>query len=269
LGRALTRQTFHGVDRRRRVIEGVGFSPLELSGVVTSWFRLASGTITGAGYASIPDLLDPANPLAQATDNKRPPNATSSNALPIITTATAFMPVAVTAARANVTTWGFWGWFKQATNADNSHSFHTSAGSSVNRHFLFFRSTGAGLRFQVFTNATDSRIVDVSGLTAAAWNFFTVEFNGNLSGDARAIISVNGSVPSQTYGTGTGVASMPATLQAVTGNGSMFALGSSGPYFVGSGGGNFGFLGGAMSGATEGLLTAAARAALMNFEAPT
>jgi hypothetical protein len=240
-------------------------------GAVSSWFSLAhpSSGITGAGYSSIADVLDASNPLVQATDNRRPPNATSANGLPIITCASSFMPVSITAARANVTTWGLWGWFKQATNADNTQSFHTSSGTSVNRHFLFFRSTGTGLRFQVFTNATDSRICDANSLTAAQWNFLTVEFNGNLVGDARAIITANGTPASMSYGTGTGVAAMPATLLTGTGAGSMFALGTSGPFFVGSMGPNFGFLGGAMAGATEGLLTQQARLALMNYQRPT
>lgn len=247
-----------------------GSTPVSVTGgAVTSWFRLAQGAITGAGYSSIPDMLDAANPLTQGTDAKRPPNATAANGLPIITSSVANMPFALTAARQNNTTWGFWGWLKQATNADNSCSIGTSSGSNVNRHYLFFRTTGTGLRAQIFVTDTTSRIGDISGMTAAQWNFITVEYNGNRAGDARLAATVNGVVQTISFGTGTGVASMPATLVTATGNGSLFAFGSSGPYFVGSWGPNFGFFGAAMPGATEGLLTAPARSALMNFEAPT
>jgi len=242
-------------------------------GAVSSWFSLAhpSTVITGSGYSSVHDLLNPSSPLTQGTDNRRPPNATSNNGLPIITSSTAFMTCPVIAARTNTTTWGFWGWFKQSTTADSIQSFHTtsSTGTDVNRDFLFFRSSGASLRFRVFATDASSRDNDVSGLTAAQWNFFTVEFNGSRSADARSIITVNGAVPSQAYGTSTGVTEIPATLRTVTGNGAAIGLGSGGPFFVGSVGTNFGFLGSAMSGASEGLLTQQARLALMNYQRPT
>lgn len=247
------------------------FSPANLDGVVTSWFSLQHplSVVTGSGYSSIHDILNPSNPITQSTDGARPPPDTSANGLPIITVATAQMPCAPIAARAGTASWGFWGWFKQATNADNAQSFHTGNGASVNRSHVFFRVSGTALRFVAFTSDTDSRIMDATGLTAAQWNFFTVEFNGARAGDARAIITVNGTPGSLSYGTSTGVAEMPATLRTVTGGGSIFAIDDNGPYFVGSIGTNFGFFGGAMAGATEGLLTAAARSSLMNFQRPT
>ncbi len=257
------------VDPRGRVISA-GFQPSNLSGVVTSWFRLADplSAVTGSGYSRIEDILDRANPLVQATDNRRPPNALDGANKPIITMATSFMSLALTAARQNVTTWGYWGWFKQATNADNVHSVGVTVGASASRLYIFFRTSGTGARVQVFVTDATSRLGDITGMTAAQWNFITVEFNGNRSGDARLAATVNGVVQTLTFGTGTGVGSMPASLVAATGTGTMFAFGTSGPYYAGSMGGNFGFLGGAMSDSSEGLLTPQARRDLMNFEAP-
>lgn len=240
------------------------------SGAVSSWFSLAhpSSVVTGAGYSSIFDLLNPSNPITQSTDALRPPRA-FNNGLPIITATGAQMPCAPIAARTNATTWGFWAWVRQNTAADNIQSFHTSNGSSVNRSHVFFRTSGTQLRFLAFTNDTDSRIMDASGLTAATWQFVTVEFNGNRAGDARAIITVNGAPGTLSYGTSTGVATMPATLRTVAGGGSIFAIGNAGPFFQGSIGTNFGFFGSAMTGASVGLLTTAARLALMNYQRPT
>jgi hypothetical protein len=255
-------------DDDAQLLCGPAFSPANLEGVVTSWFRLAQGTITGAGYSSIPDLLDAGNPLVQAADAQRPPGGTSSNGLPIIAAVDDFMPVAVTAARANVTTWGFWAWVRQGATANNMHSFRAANGASANRHTLFWQTTGTELVAEISAPG-GSRFVGTTGHAAAAWHFITIEFNGNRAGDARCILTVDGVVPGTLgYATGTGIAEMPATMTAITGAGSMFALGAAGPFYVGDWGPNFGFLGGAMAGATEGLLTAAARTSLMNFERP-
>jgi hypothetical protein len=242
-------------------------------GAVSSWFSLAhpSSVITGSGYSNVHDILNPSSPITQTTDARRPPNATSNNGLPIITNAAGFLNVPVISARTNQTTWGFWGWFKQSTTADNAQSFTTasSTGCNVNRSHVFFLTSGTALRFRVFATDATSRDNTISSLTAAQWNFFTVEFNGNRSADARSIVTVNATIPSQTYASVTGVTEIPATLRAVTGNGSTVGLGSGGPFFVGSVGTNFGFFGGAMSAASEGLLTQQARLALMNYQRPT
>lgn len=240
-------------------------------GAVTSWFSLAhpSSVVTGSGYSNIHDILNPSSPLTQSTDALRPPAATSNNAFPIVTVATHFMSLPIIAARSDVTTWGFWAWVKQGATANNMHSYRASAGASVNRHTFFWQTSGTEVVSEI-TSGAGSRFVGTTGHTAGAWNFLTLEFNGNRSGDARAIITVNGVVPATLgYATGSGIASMPATLNAVTGTGSMFALGAAGPFFVGSWGTNFGFFGAAMSGAEQGLITTSARLGLMNYQRPT
>lgn len=240
------------------------------AGAVSSWFSLAHplSVVTGAGYSNIHDILNPSDPIAQSTDALRPPRAVN-NGLPIITATGAQMPCAPIAARTSATTWGFWGWFRQSTAADNAQSFHTSNGASVNRSHVFFRVSGTALRFVAFTSDAAQRLVDATGLVAATWNFVTVEFNASRAGDARGIITINGAPGTLSYGNGgTGVSEMPATLRSVTGGGSIFAADDNGPFFQGSIGTNFGFFGSAMAGASVGLLTTAARLGLMNYQRP-
>jgi hypothetical protein len=254
--------------KRGRIVTNPLFTPLSLA-PVSSWFRLSQGTITGSGYSSIPDALDGANPLTQTQDNRRPPAATSANGLPIITATTPCLTLPITAARANTTTWGLWGWFRPTTAADNVLSLHTIPGSSANRTFIWWNLSGTRLSVQIFASSTTSRLLDITGLVPNTWQFLTIEFNGNRSGDARCIVTVNAAVPAQAYSTSTAVTEMPAALAAVTGTGSLMALGLSGPFYAGSWGPNFGFLGSAMPAATEGLLTPGARALLRNYQAPT
>jgi hypothetical protein len=254
---------------RPRIVGG-SFVPADLIGVVSSWFRVSRGTIEGSGYSVIPDQLDAANPATQATDARRPPAALSANGLPILQCLTAYMSAAITAARTNVTTWGYWGWLRPAATSDSPMTLAIGGGANVNRTFLWFNTSAQRLQFRVFT-ATGHRHAEVLGLSADTWRFYTVEYNGNLVGDARCAITIDGVVQTPIFSSGgAGVTEMPPTLMAVTGTISLFsAFAAAGPYFVGQHGPNFGYLAGAMAGATEGLLTPQARAQLRNFEAPT
>jgi len=267
MGRALIRQ-FTGVDRRRRIIEAVGFTPLELA-PVSSWFRVAAGTITGSGYSSIPDLLSPSSPMTQSTDARRPPAATSSNGLPILSVTASNMAIPLIASRINTAAWGWWGWIRPSTTADGFLNFGTQGGASAEFMWLTFTNSGTNLHSEVWATAGGSRVRNIVGsITAGAWQFVTAEYNSALSGDARYTVTVNGTPIAGTNGGSLG--SMPAALPAVTGSGNFLSFQAIGNFpYVGSVGPNFGFMNAAMSGATEGLLTAAARTNLMNFEAPS
>ena len=84
-------------------------NPSTLS-AVSSWFRLAAAetTITGSGYSSVHDELNPSNPAVQTDDLLRPPSGgTSANGLPIITSATHVLTVPVSAANNGTAAWGF------------------------------------------------------------------------------------------------------------------------------------------------------------------
>jgi hypothetical protein len=240
------------------------------SGAVSSWFSLAhpSSVITGSGYSSVHDILDPSSPATQSTDARRPPAATSTNGLPIITVATHALVIPVTAARYGTTKWGFWGWFRRGTDAFHVCSADTTPGSSVARHHIRFFA--ANFRFSAF-NADSSQQRDcdlpVPG-TLGLWRFFTIEYNSDFAGDAALCMTVNGAPVTPTFSGALGA--IPSSLRSITGDTTFAAFSSAGdsPY-VGSVGSNWGFFGSAMPGVTTGLLTPNARLALMNYQRPT
>lgn len=239
------------------------------AGAVSSWFSFAhpSSVITGAGYSSVHDILNPSSPATQSTDARRPPAATSANGLPIVTVASSNLAVPLIAARIGTAAWGFWGWVKQSATADGFVSFGTSGGASANFAWFNYNTSGTNCKTELWTGA-QSRVFNKGSLTAGAWQFLTLEFNGALSADARYIITIDGAVQSGTFSGSLG--SVPATLPAVTGSGSLLSFTAAAGFpFVGSLGTNFGFLAAAMTGASEGLLTQQARLALMNYQRPT
>jgi hypothetical protein len=259
---------------KSKVTEGAVLSSLGpaafTEGAVTSWMRLSdpASVITGSGYSSIQDVLNPSSPLTQSTDARRPPSATSTNGLPILNVTAATLVVPLIAARTNVNTWGFWGWVNQSATADNIVSIGTSGGASANFAWFNFNTSGTNCKTELWTGAS-SRVANKGSLTAGTWKFITIEFNGARAGDARYTLTVDTVVQTATFSGSLG--SMPATLPSgLTGTGSLLSFTSAGGFpFVGKVGPNFGFFGAAMAGATEGLLTAAARQSLMSFEAPT
>jgi hypothetical protein len=245
------------------------FPVLITDGAVTSWFRLAhpDTVITGSGYSSVRDVLNSASPATQSTDSRRPVPATSANGLPILSMTAQALVIPLTTARAGTLKWGFWGWLKRNTGADNICSFGTTPGSNVNR--LYSNVVGAVFRAQVFnSDSSQSRNCDVSSGTINTWKFFTIEYNSDFAGDLAMCMTVDGTPIVPTFSGVLGA--VPSSLRAVTGNCSFGAFSATASFpFVGSMGGNWGFFGGSMAGVTTGLLTPAARTALMNFEAPT
>lgn len=239
------------------------------NGSVTSWFSFGhpSSVITGAGYSSVHDILNPSSPATQSTDARRPPPATSANGLPIVTVSASNLSVPLISARIGTAAWGFWGWLKQSSTADAVVSFGTSGGASANFAWFNFNTSGTNCKTELWTGA-QSRRCEKGSLSTGAWKFFTLEFNGALSGDARYTLTVDAAPQTVTFLGSLG--SVPASLPVVTGPGSILSFTSAGGFpFVGSVGTNFGFLGSAMSGASEGLLTQQGRLALMNYQRPT
>lgn len=273
MGRALIRQ-YQGVDRRRRLIERAGFSPLALA-PVSSWFRLAQGTIAGSGYSSVPDLLDPASPATQATDARRPTNQTSNNGLPIMTwSGNQVLAAPLTTARNGATHWGCAGWVRLAnlTAVKTLVSIRDLTGGSSASKITVSADTATG-RVVVFVASSDGRRGDsAAAFSAGTWAFMTCEYDADAATEAaRATITVDGTVRALTF-SNFGVGGVTGALATPTGNlliGNQQDAGSSSNVWVGSLGPNLYLFGSKMAGATEGLLTAAARTALMNFEAPT
>lgn len=239
-------------------------------GSVSSWFSLAhtSSVITGSGYSSVHDILNPSSPATQSTDARRPPGATSNNGLPILNVTAATLSVPLIAARVNTTAWGFWGWVKQSSTADALISFGTTGGATGGNFAWFnFNTSGTNCKTEIW-NGASSRVVNKGSLTVGTWKFFTLEYNSALSGDARFAITIDAAPQTGTFSGSLG--SMPASLNAVSGSASLLSFGTGGTFpFVGNVGTNFGFLASAMAGAAEGLLTQQGRLALMNYQRPT
>jgi hypothetical protein len=253
---------------------GGGPDPSTIS-AVSSWFRVAQGTITGSGYSSIPDVLNPASPAVQSTDAQRPPAATSSNGLPILACVNDALSVPIIAARNNATTWGFWGWLRR-TGVANVGPFAVRAlsGASVNRCDAQPQvAPGDASCFYWNAASTTARTGMASSVYALnAWAFVTYEFEGAaLTEPDQALITLNTNIQVSSFSNIVGApGAMPASLANPTGTIAVCAqqLNGTNPW-VGNFGPNFGFLASKMAGATQGLLTPAARLALMNFEAPT
>lgn len=227
-----------------------GTSPTA-SGKVSAWLRLANATITGSGYASVPDVLGATSPAFQATDARRPVNATSANGLPI----------------ANLTD-DFWGWpLSAANNGAVKNGFACWCKSTLVglQNLFVIWNAGAGAsatKLDFFTNNTSlSYFLDSGSATRAAfmtanvWHFVTVEYDGTQATDQlRCLVTVDGVVLATTNTT------IPTSQPTPTGNAAIGGF-ASGQSWVGSIGPNFFSL--------IAQLTAAERAALMNFEVPT
>lgn len=252
------------------------------AGAVVSWLRVAQGTVTGSGYSSIPDLLDPSSPAVQSTDARRPTVATSANGLPILALASQGMSLPLTSVRNSTTQWGFGTWVKQNGTGSTTHvlvSIDSAGGAGASARKLLAQPATAGLtNLNIFifnSTSTAARRAQITGvLTLNTWKFVTFEQNLGTGGNetTRSVITVNGVVQTLSFADALGTpGSMPTSMPSPTGNIGLFcqnlSTGSNG--FGGNIGPNVFIFGSAMDGATEGLLTPAARLSLMNFEAPT
>lgn len=258
--------------RRRLIMGGSAFDPSQIS-AVSSWFDLShpSSVITGSGYSSVHDVLNPSSPATQATDARRPPSATSGNGLPIVSVSAHVLSIPVIAARNGTTHWGFWGHFRRtaaggafpvriccrAVSGASSDKLETQSGSGDADNLAFHSLNGAG---------ADSTANVNNASTLDDWDFITYEFAGDNTGDAnRCVITVNEVIQTLTFSG----AAMPAALTSVTGTLMYLAQSAAaGNPFGGQAGTCFGFLGSKMSGVTQGLLTAPARTQLRSFKRP-
>ncbi len=245
------------------------FSPTQVS-AVSAWLRLASGTITGAGYSSVPDILA-SNPAVQTTDVSRPPNLNSANALPRadFDGASDYLSWPAAANNNQTVTSGFAAWCEFDFVSAIVGIFAAFSGATT-RCELFL--DGNDLCVNVNHSQFSVRRGTVADCFVAATKYFvTWEYDGGGANDAaKCTLTINGAVQSVTFVNDTGAPNaMPATLVATAGP---FLIGTRlaavGP-LDGKIGPNIFILGSKMAGATQGLLTTAARAALMNFEAPT
>lgn len=256
------------------------FSPAQIS-AVSSWFRVSRGTITGSGYSSIPDELNPSSPATQGTDADRPVAGTSANGLPILTCAASSMVVPLIAANNNVNTWGFWLWTRETSLASAVTWYSvTNLGppdASLKRGDVSADNPNGSGRYGCNLRLSPSlaRVANTANGTMVVntWAFMTVEFDGSQATEAgRVTITKNGVPLSLTFSNSNGTPNdMPTALQAATGNLVLFSTRST-PILnplVGNVGPNFGFFASKETGAAVGLLTTDSRNALMGYQVPT
>jgi hypothetical protein len=225
--------------------------------------------ITGSGYSSVQDVINPSSPATQPTDALRPAPATSAGGLPIVTVSAHVLSIPITAARDGTTSFGFWGWFRRTggtfpvraagrtLSGANADRFETQAFPNV-ADLNFFSLNGAG---------ADSNAAVTDGSVLNAWQLETYEFNGAGATNADKLVITKDSVVQTVTFTG---AAFPAALLSATGTYMWLAQSAAaGNPFVGQCGGNWGFLGTPEAGVTAGILTPASRLVLLNYERPT
>lgn len=248
-----------------------GFAPTDVS-AVAAWLRIPEGTITGSGYSSVPDKLA-SNPATQGTDADRPPSATSANGFSIMDLdgTSDFLSWPAASNNNQTVTCGYAGWLKPDI-VSSAQGILCAIPGATNRIELLRSS--ADLSVDIYISQFSSRRGAIASVFAAGtWVFVTWEYDGGGANDAaRCTITINGVVQTLTFSDSSGApGAMPATL-----------VNTAGPFLIGCRiaashtgcwDGKFGpnqfVLGSKMTGATQGLLTASARTALMNFEAPT
>jgi hypothetical protein len=250
-------------------------------GALSAWFSLTNSgaTVTGAGYSSVPDLLDASNPATQSTDARRPTNQTSNNGLPIMTwpgSGNQVLASPLTTARNGASQWGCAAWVRLADVAGNFRSVVTilnaTGGASADK--VAAHASTTEYRLNAYAANTDGRRAESPAATAlaATWQFVTFEFDSTGGSEAaRSAISIDGvaqALDFSSIGTGT----VPTSLVVPTTNlliGSGANAASSSLVFSGSMGPNLYLFGAKMASAGVGLLTQQARLALMNYQRPT
>lgn len=249
------------------------FQPnIDLAGVVTAWLRVAGGTITGQGYASVPDLI--ANPAVMTVDDDRPPAATSANNLPLLNMdgVTDFMSWPAAANNNQTAVGGIALWVQPAGVAVTLKGIVTALPGATHRYGVF--RNGTDLFVDVHHSQFIARRATIANVFVAnTWIFITFEFDGSGANDAaKCVLTVNGVVRTLVFTDASGSpGAMPSAL-----------VSTAGPYLIGcyvaashtgcwdgKFGPNIYTIGGKMTGATQGLLTTPARLALMAYEQPT
>lgn len=252
------------------------FSPSSIS-AVSAWMRVASATSNANGISSLPDLLN-TNPAVQATNSRKPGTGSAANGLPIMTfDGGDMLGWPLIAANNSNTQNGFALWYKPASVAAAIQviigiSGDTGSATNYKRQVCQLLNNFAVKVF--FTAIANGRqaIAVATVVVPGTWYFITAEYDAAAATEAlRNVLTINGVVQTLTFSDqGTGGAG--PNLISVTGN-ALIGAQSTTPANPIQGGGAIGpnifSFNAKMAGATEGLLTPAARAALMTFEAPT
>lgn len=252
------------MSRARGSIRGL-FNPSQVS-AVSAWYRFGSGTVTGSGYSSVPDVLG-GGEAVQETDARRPVAGASANGLPIASFSDDVLAVPMAASTtATAPGGGFAVWVRCTSDGTPRRiwSVRGATGASISRvEIVYDTNASRGLHVDVFRTNTDGRRgASLALLPTNAWAFLTWEYDSALATDAlKCLLTLNGSVLPLTFSTLSSDTDMPS-LNQPSGTGLLGAATVTATFpYVGSFGSNVYYL--------NRHLTSAERVLLMNFEAPT
>lgn len=257
--------------RRQRLFRLGGFSPDQVS-AVAAWLRFAQGTVTGAGYSSVPDLLNVGNPAVQGTDDSRPASVTTTTGFPRadFDGTSDFLTWAPASNNNQTAAFGFATWMQLDTVQAATRGIFSAHPNAADRRCEILTTSG-NLIIDVNVSQFSARRATVTSAFSAGTDVFvTWEYDTTGSDDsAKCVITLDAVVQTPSFSDGEGTpGAMPSTLVQTASNYIIGARGPSGSanFLDGKMGPNIFLLGSKMSGATQGLLTTAARTALMNFE---
>lgn len=263
-------QLWRSNNRRSRTAPS--FSPSQVS-AISAWLRVANATSDGNGISSVPDVLN-TNPAVQSVNERKPVIENSANGLPCMRFATNDVlawPITAQSSAINQCGWGLW---VKLDALATQRLLRISAGTNGADGFKLSLTTltTGGLNPAASSTGSETGLKAYStagGAITTAWHFVTIEYDKDGATDAARLITTVGGV--SFAGTFAGAQDISAGLFAATGN-ILIGNGNDGVAsspLNGLLGPNIYSFATKMPGAEFGLLTAAARAALMNFEAPS
>lgn len=255
----------------RGSFRGAGFASPSAVSAVSAWLRVVNATSDVNGISSVPDALN-TNPAAQSVDARKPVIEQSANALPcmrFVTNDVLVWPITAQSSGTNYAGYGLW--FKPDSANVIQRLVAISSGTNGANGLKLVVSPTTTNRIQVVASpdGVGSKVNTPLSAYTTAWQFLTFEYDKDAATDAaRLVVTVNGVALTAAI---TGAADMSVGLFAATGNILIGNLndGVASGAFQGLLGPNLYAFASKMPGATLGLLTTAARAFLMNYEAPT
>lgn len=240
----------------------------ETIAAVTAWLHLTTSIATAGLIDSVVDVLG--GSPAIGTTTSRPTLGYNGNIIPFMSTDGGdrlLWPLG--AGNNGVVRCGFAFWYTPVDIATTSPILviRSQAGGASGEK-LSINQNGSGLKFFAFDVGLRRDADTASGvLVAGTPVFITVEYDGAQSTDAtKVIVTINGAVQALTFSGA--AASMPASLNVVTGNASLFAHADGTSPLPGGArlGANVFALSGTVSLVGGGLLTSAERSSLMGYE---
>lgn len=247
---------------------GLGISPLALGTKLKAWLRLAEGTVSSGGYASVPDKLVVSNP-AVANASRQPTANRATSRLPMATFATNdCLAWPLTAQNGDRTKWGFCTWIRLNATPTEQMIISRAPGTGGLNHQQIQIKVSDDRRLIAFACIDDSNGRDLRTNPGAlpavgTWAWVYMFYDGSIGGDASVVFRVNGAAAAITFGANFGAGGSLGTFQAATGNlliGSFVDSASPDTPLAADIGPNFFIIGAS--------LTASEELGLMNFERP-